>query len=112
MSDIRFVMIGVAVIFAGFVILGSFGQNFQRSNIQANEFGDCFEYYDDKDPVQVDCSTKVFDQSIFFVLVISLIISGIVLLIKGLRGDWDNKVKPEDMVGPNKNNHTDGNISD
>jgi len=36
----------------------------------------------------------------FFALVIALIGSGIVSLIKGVRGKWDQDVKPEDMLGP------------
>jgi hypothetical protein len=42
------------------------------------------------------------DQTVFFGLVMTFIISGIISLIKGVKGDWDNKVKPEDMAGPNK----------
>ena len=38
----------------------------------------------------------------------ALIVIGIIALVKGLRGDWDNKVKPEDMVGPGKDNRFDG----
>ena len=29
-----------------------------------------------------------------------LIVCGIVAMIKGIRGSWDQDVKPEDMVGP------------
>jgi hypothetical protein len=108
MSDIRFIIIGAAVVFSGFLILGVFGGNYQNVNIQTNEFRDCFEYFEDKEPITIDCSEKTFQQNIFFGMVISLIVVGILLLIKGLRGDWDNKVKPEDMVGPNRDNRSDG----
>jgi hypothetical protein len=37
---------------------------------------------------------------LFFGLVVSLIGAGIFALIKGVRGKWDQDVKPEDMVGP------------
>jgi hypothetical protein len=40
------------------------------------------------------------DQTVFFGLILSFVILGIISLIKGTRGDWDNKVKPEDMTGP------------
>ena len=30
-----------------------------------------------------------------------LILCGIASLVKGMRGRWDQDVKPEDMVGPN-----------
>jgi len=36
----------------------------------------------------------------FFALVIALIGCGIVSLIKGVRGKWDQDVKPEDMLSP------------
>jgi hypothetical protein len=42
------------------------------------------------------------DQAVFFGLILSFVILGIISLIKGTRGDWDNKVKPEDMTGPSK----------
>ena len=112
MSDIRFIMIGVVLVFFGFIILGVFGENYQASNIETNEFGNCFEYSEDKEPVPIDCANKTVDQSIFFGVVVALIISGIIALVKGVRGDWDSKVKPEDMVGPSRDNRTDGNNSD
>ena len=112
MSDIRFVLIGVAVIFVGFLILGIFGENYQASNIETNEFGNCFEYSEDKEPIPVDCSAKSSEQNMFFGIVIALIVAGIVALIKGVRGNWDSKVKPEDMVGPSRDNRMDGKDSD
>jgi len=111
MSDIRFIMIGSAVLFSGFIILGIFGENYQMANIQTNEFGNCLEYFEDKAPVQTDCSQLIFGQNFFFGGIVALVIAGILLLIKGLRGDWDSKVKPEDMVGPSKDNRSDGNSS-
>ena len=112
MSDIRFVLIGVAVIFVGFLILGVFGENYQASNIETNEFGNCFEYSEDKEPIPVDCSAKSSEQNMFFGIVIALIVAGIIALIKGVRGDWDSKVKPEDMVGPSRDNRMDEKDSD
>ena len=107
MSDIRFIIIGSIVVFSGFVILGIFGENYQTTDIEKNEFGNCFVYFDDKDPVQIDCSKKEFDQNFFFGFFIGLISLGVGLLIKGMRGNWDSKVKPEDMVGPKRDNRSD-----
>ena len=112
MSDIRFIMIGSAVVFSGFVVLGIFGENFQSANIQTSEFGICFQYFEDKEPVQIDCESKTFEQTLFFGIVVAILVFGILLLIKGLRGDWDSKVKPEDMVGPSKDNRSDSSPSD
>jgi len=112
MSDIRFIMIGAIVVFLGFLILGIFGENFQSANIERDEFGICFKYFEDRDPIQIDCENKMFEQTLFFGIVISLLVAGVLLLIKGLRGDWDSKVKPEDMVGPSKDNRSDNSLSD
>ena len=102
MSDMRFVIIGIVLVFTGFLVLGVFGHNFQAATFESNEFGTCYEYFDDKPPVEISCSFKIFDQTMFFVVVISLIGAGIISLVKGVKGDWDNKVKPEDMLGPSK----------
>jgi len=53
----------------------------------------------------------MFKQNAFFGLVIVLIAAGILALVKGVKGDWDSKVKPEDMVGPSRDNRMDGNDS-
>jgi hypothetical protein len=100
MSDMRYIIIGIVIIFSGFLVLGVFGHDYQVANIEANEFGKCYQYYDDKEPVPVSCSSKIFEQVLFFTIVVVLIIGGIISLIKGIKGNWDNQVKPEDMVGP------------
>ena len=96
----RFTIIGIALIFAGFLILGAFGHNYQAASLESNEFGMCYEYSDETAPVEIDCSYKIFDQTLFFAVVVGFIGAGIIALIKGVKGDWDNKIKPEDMVGP------------
>jgi len=102
MSDMRFTMIGIVLIFVGFIILGVFGHNYQAATFESNEFGTCYEYSDEKIPVEVSCSFKIFNQTLFFALIIGFIGAGIIALVKGVKGNWDNKVKPEDMVGPGK----------
>jgi hypothetical protein len=103
-SDTRFTLIGVGLIFAGFMILGIFGSQFIDASVEAEEFGNCFEYFEDRPPVPVDCDLKYQNKSLFFVLVIVLIGAGIISLIKGVKGKWDQDVKPEDMVGPGGKN--------
>ncbi|MGY5152276.1 MAG: hypothetical protein ACW9XA_08415 [Candidatus Nitrosopumilus sp. bin_6a] len=103
----RFIIIGIVLVFAGFVILGGFGQNYQAATLESNQFGTCYEYSDNSPPVEINCSFKIFDQTVFFGVVIVLIGAGIISLIKGTRGDWDNRVKPEDMVGPGNNQNSD-----
>ncbi|HJJ23136.1 MAG TPA: hypothetical protein OQH54_05405 [Nitrosopumilus sp.] len=103
----RFIIIGIALIFVGFIILAGFGDNYQVATIESNEFGTCYDYSDENAPVEINCSTKIFEQALFFALIIGFIGAGIIALVKGVRGDWDNKVKPEDMVGPGRRENED-----
>ena len=108
----RFIMIGIALIFVGFIILIVFGHNYQAATIESNEFGTCYEYSNDKEPVEIDCSLKILDQALFFALIIGFIGAGIIALVKGAKGNWDNKVKPEDMVGPGRRENDSSEDSD
>lgn len=100
MSDMRYIIIGIVFIFSGFLVLGVFGHDYQIANIESSEFGECYEYHNDKEPVVINCSSKIFDQTLFFTIVIVIILGGIISLVKGAKGKWDNDVKPKDMVGP------------
>ncbi|MFQ5781457.1 MAG: hypothetical protein ACE5GR_00205 [Nitrosopumilus sp.] len=103
----RFILIGVALVFVGFIILGVFGHDFQAATLESKEFGTCYEYSDNGPPVETNCSFKILDQTLFFVLVIGFIGVGIISLVKGVKGDWDNQIKPEDMVGPGRKENED-----
>ncbi len=93
-------MIGIGLIFAGFIILGIFGEAYFDATIQAEEFDDCYEYFDDRPPIPIECDAHLQGKIMFFALVIVLIGTGIFALIKGVKGKWDQDVRPEDMVGP------------
>ncbi len=107
MSDMRFTMIGIVLIFVGFIVLGVFGHNYQAATLESNEFGTCYEYSDEEVPVEISCSSKIFNQTLFFALIIGFIGAGIIALVKGAQGNWDSKVKPEDMVGPGRRENED-----
>lgn len=98
MSDIRLTLIGIALIFVGFVILGVFGQQHYDFAIQVQEFGDCYKFENGKQ-IEISCNAAMQDRVIFFGIVLAFIGAGIFFLIRGIRGKWDN-VKPEDAVGP------------
>lgn len=102
MGDIRFSMIGIGLIFAGFVVLGVFGGNYQSASIESEEFGTCYRYSEDMEPVRVSCADARAEQAGFLGGIATLIAAGIAALVKGVRGDWDSKVRPEDMVGPSR----------
>lgn len=107
MSDMRFILIGIGLIFVGFVILGAFGHDYQAATFESNEFRTCYDYSEDNPPVEINCSYKIFDQTLFFALISGFIGAGIISLVKGVKGDWDNKVKPEDMAGPGRSKKED-----
>jgi hypothetical protein len=94
-------MLGLVLVFAGFLVLGLLGRPFLQFTIQANEFGDCIDYAQ-ADAVLTDCNMIMQDKLLFFGIVVGLIGSGIVALIKGYRGKWDQDVKSNEMVGPKK----------
>lgn len=107
MSDIRFTLLGVALIFAGFLVLGIFGGQYIEATIEAQEFGDCYDYQEDAPPTPIDCDIILQDKTVLAALVAGLIGAGIVSLIKGVKGRWDQDVKPQDMVGPGGQNKPD-----
>ena len=99
MSDTRFIILGIGLIFAGIIILSVFGGQFNEIIIQ-DEFRECYEYHDDAPPTNIDCAIAFQNKLIIFAIVTLLIIFGIASLLKGMKGKWDQNVKPEDMVGP------------
>ena len=101
MSDTRFIILGVGLIFAGIIVLSVFGAQFDEITVQ-QDFDECYEYHDDAPPTKIDCGIALQNKMIFFAIVVLLIICGIASLVKGMRGGWDQDVKPEDMVGPNR----------
>ena len=101
MSDTRFIILGVGLIFVGIIVLTVFGAQFDEITLQ-EEFRECYEYHDDAPPTEIDCDIAFQNKMSFFAIVALLIICGIASLVKGIRGRWDQDVKPEDMVGPNR----------
>ena len=45
-------------------------------------------------------SQTMQDRAAFFVMVVAIIGAGVFFLLKGVRGKWDQDVKPQDKVGP------------
>lgn len=101
-SDIRLIILGSVLAFAGFLLGGIAGAQYQQYVIQANQFDDCYDYASDGNAIKVKCDEKM--QDMFFILASSLglIGGGVFVLVKGIRGKWDQNVKSDEMVGPNK----------
>ncbi len=100
MSDTRLTLIGIGLVFAGFIILGVFGPGLVEAGVEAQQFDDCYEYFDDRPPVPVPCGDIQLARVLFLALVIGMIAAGVAVLVMGARGGWDQKTRPEDMVGP------------
>ena len=98
-SDTRFIILGVGLIFSGIIFLSVFGSQSAEITLQEG-FSKCFEYHDDSPPTEIDCDTASENKIIIFAITALLITCGIVSLVKGVKGGWDQNVKPEDMVGP------------
>ena len=99
MSDTRFIILGIGLIFAGIIVLSVFSGQINEITIQ-DEFRECYEYHDDAPPTEIDCDIAFQSKLTIFAIVTLLIVCGIILLVKGIKGKWDQNVKPEDMVGP------------
>ena len=99
MSDTRFIIIGIGLIFSGIIFLSVFGSQSAEISLQEG-FSECFEYHDDSPPTEIDCDAASENKMIIFAITVLLIVCGIISLVKGMKGTWDQNVKPEDMVGP------------
>ena len=98
-SDTRFIILGIGLIFSGIIFLSVFGSQSAEISLQEG-FSECFEYHDDSPPTEIDCDVASENKMITFAITTLLIVCGIVSLVKGMKGSWDQNVKPEDMVGP------------
>ena len=98
-SDTRFIILGIGLIFSGIIFLSVFGSQSTEISLQEG-FSKCFEYHDDSPPTEIDCDTASENKMIIFAITALLTVCGIVSLVKGIKGRWDQDVKPEDMVGP------------
>lgn len=99
LSDIRAILVGVALVFAGFLVLGIFGDEYREAGIQSSEFDECIRFSDDGEQ-QIDCEQAVGESVAFFAVVLAILGAGIYALVRGYRGKWDNEAKPEEMLGP------------
>jgi len=100
-SDTRFIILGVGLIFAGIIVLTVFGAHVDEITLQ-EEFRECYEYHADMPPTEIDCDVASQNKIVIFGIVALLIVCGIASLVKGIKGKWDQDVKPEDMVGPSR----------
>jgi len=110
-SDTRFIILGIGLIFSGIIFLSVFGGQSTEISLQEG-FTKCFEYHNDSPPTEIDCDAASKNKMVIFALTTLLIVCGIASLVKGTKGRWDQDVKPEDMVGPGNSFDTRGEPDD
>ena len=101
-SDTRLIIIGSVLAFSGFLIGGVAGAQYRQYAVQADQFGVCFDYATDGHAIKVKCDEKIKDKFIFLFVSLGLIGGGVIVLVKGVRGKWDQNVKSDEMLGPKK----------
>ena len=101
-SDTRLIILGSALAFAGFLLGSITGAQYQQYTIQAGQFGVCYNYTPDGQAIKVKCEEKMQDKFFFLAVTLGLIGGGVYVLIKGIRGKWDQNVKSDEMVGPKR----------
>jgi hypothetical protein len=99
MSDIRLILGGAVIMFAGFMLGGMANSNYAQFAVQQENFDQCYDYSSGA-AVHVKCSEKSQDYWFYFVLSIGLLVVGGIVIFKGIRGKWDNDVKDDEMLGP------------
>ena len=102
MSDTRLIIIGSVLAFSGFLLGGITGAQYQQYTVQANQFDVCYDYTPDGNAIKVKCDEKIQEKFIFLAASLGLIGVGAFVLVKGIRGKWDQNVKSDEMVGPKR----------
>ena len=99
MGDIRLIMIGAMIVFAGFYVASMAGSEYSEISIQATQFDDCYDYSSGS-AVHVSCIQVEHDALLYLVLALSLFGVGGYVIFRGIKGRWDQNVKNDEMLGP------------
>ena len=89
------------MIVAGLFVGGIGVSQYFQFSIQESNFDDCYDYSSGV-AVHVNCAQEERNGLLYLVLAIGIIASGGVILVKGIRGRWDQNVKSDEMVGPKR----------
>ena len=73
MSDTRFIILGVGLVFSGIIILSVFGAQFDEITMQ-EEFHVCYEYHADMSPTEIDCDFASQNKMLIFGIIALLIV--------------------------------------
>lgn len=99
MSDIRLIMAGAVIIFAGFYVAGIGGSEYSEISMQAKEFDSCYDYSTGT-AVHVNCNQAENDALQYIALALALMGGGSYVIFRGIKGRWDQNVKNDEMLGP------------
>ena len=99
MSDIRLIMVGAVIMFAGFMVGGIANSSYSQFAVQQENFDECFDYSSGVE-VHVKCYEKSLDHLLYLGLSLGLLGVGGVVIFKGIKGKWDHDVKDSEMLGP------------
>lgn len=99
MSDIRLIMIGSIIVFAGLIVAGMAGAQYSQVAIQAEQFDDCYDYSTGT-AVHINCVKAEHDALLNLGLSFVLFGGGGYAIFRGMRGRWDQNVKSDEMLGP------------
>lgn len=99
MSDIRLVMAGSVIVFCGLIYGGMKAGEYLQFTIQEQNFDECFDYSTGY-AVHVKCEQKMEEKNLYLATTLAIVAIGSFIIIKGIRGKWDQSVKSSDMVGP------------
>jgi len=92
-------MVGSVIMFTGFILGGVINSSYFQFRIQQENFDQCFDYTTGV-AVHVNCSEKNQDHLLFLALSLGLLVTGGIIIFKGIRGKWDHNVKDSEMLGP------------
>ena len=99
MSDIRLIMIGSVVVFAGFYVAGLGGSEYSEMTMQATQLDGCYDYSTGVE-IHVNCAQAEHDALLYVALAVGLFGGGGYIIFRGIKGRWDQDVKNDEMVGP------------
>lgn len=94
-------MVGSVLIIAGLFVVNMGASQYFQYSIQESQFGDCYDYSSGT-AVHVSCAQQERDSLLYFALSAGLIGGGGFVIVKGIKGKWDQNVKSGEMVGPKR----------
>jgi hypothetical protein len=94
-------MLGSMIIFGGLIYGGMKASEYSDFTVQKQNFDDCYDY-SSGNTIQVNCDQKEQEKYSYFMISLAIIGLGVFIIIKGIRRNWDQSVKNDEMLGPKR----------